>query len=305
MSRIIRVIPRELLKHLEWTPGQEIPTPPQPPLFVPSHSGYSIDDLVQRGKPFYSTELDSARNNIGVAVSLQQAIEYATMDGVVANMPFLVAGKAASDTNNYLWKNWFTALSEEDIGIDKEGLFVGRGKPVIMVVHGGGILTKERIIRAYAAGLTGQKAAKLDEGSEFDNLLRGILPNGESIQVYGVEDVKSGRIADPFGRYAVAVDFETAKRVTSGYLGKTDFMENQLVWARIGTLDHSESYFDKAQHTTNHNVGNWHRFAEIDPAVAQGRVLFVDDDYCGLSGYDSLSHDGRFVGVAPEAHREK
>ncbi len=260
----------------------------------------SIDALVNSGREFYSKQIDRRGNYIGVPIALQEVYDQMGSDVVVATMPYLVAGKAKADKSNYLWQKWFTALSEENAGIDKNGKLVGRDQPVVLTLHGGGILTPQRINQAYIEGLTPQNTAKFTD-EEFDNLLNGVLPSGESINLYTVDDVRQGRIPDPFGRYAVWMPAETAKAKPSGYHAKSDFMNNELVIARAGTLDHLDAYFEKAQHSSNHNLGNWHRCGKIDFRQPQGRVLFVDDDYYGLSGNDGLDHDGRFVGVAPEA----
>lgn len=304
-----KLIPRELIKHLEYVPGQQIPqkpvpvsTPSMPQSKVVLQGAFSIDALIKEGKPFYCTDKDSKENYIGVAVSLQQASEYAGAEGIVASMPYLIAGKSQADKKNYLWKDWFTANTEEDVGIDVKGLYASKGKPVLITLHGGGILTPDRIKQAYAKGLTEQNAAKLTD-YEFDTLLTGILPSGENINIYTVEDVKKGNIPDPLGRYAVALDFEKVKSLESKQFKKKEFMENPLVLARAGTLEYLEKYFDKAKDSDG--VGCWHRFNEIDASIPQGRVLFVVNDYDGLNGYDYLYNDGRFVGVAPEAHVAK
>ena len=261
-----KIIPYELIKHLEWVPGQEVPQMPAP---MPAmQSVLSIDELVKNGKEFYSEEKDSeGKHYIGVAVALQQAHDEMGSGAVIASMPYLIAGKAKAEKNknaeksNYLWQNWFTALSEENAGIDKEGKLVGAGEEVVITLHGGGILTPERIRQAYSEGLTPQNAAGYTK-DEFDNLLKGILPSGESINLYTIDDVKKG-IPEPFGRYAVWMPAEAAKTTASGMHDKTNFMENPLVIARAGTLEHIEAYFEKAKHTDG-TVGNWHRFGEID-----------------------------------------
>jgi len=305
---MIKVIPDEelerFIKNTGWVPGQGIPETVNSSVYNPvQQKWFSIDDLVTNGKPFYSDKRDSKGNRIGVAVALEQALDYIGSDGVVASMPFLIAGKSQADASNYLWKDWFTALSEEDVGIDKRGKFVKAGNPVVVTVHGGGILTPDRIMQAYNEGLSGQNAAKLRD-EEFDNLLNGILPSGESIELYDIDDVKKASIPNPFGRYGVVMDFETAKSKPSGYHSKTDFMNNELVIARAGTLEYLDNYFEKAKRSEG-KVGNWHRLNEIDYHQAQGRVLFLNINYNGLSGYINLNYDGRFVGVAPEAPRAK
>ncbi|MBS3142439.1 hypothetical protein J4464_03560 [Candidatus Woesearchaeota archaeon] len=296
-----RIIPRELIKHLEWIPGQQ---PPQRPAVNPTPQPVqqrtaSIDALVNGGREFFSEQKDSNGNYIGVAVALQEAYDQMGSDAIIATMPYLVAGKAQAEKSNYLWQKWFTALSEENAGIDKNGKLVGRGQPVVLTLHGRGILTPERIRQAYSEGLTPQNAAKFTD-DEFDNLLNGVLPSGESINLYTVDDIKRG-ISDPFGRYAVWMPAETAKSKSSGHHSKSDFMNNELVIARVGTLEHLDAYFEKARHSSNHNLGNWHRLGEIDFTQPQGRVLFVGDTSDGLSGINYLNSNGRFVGVRKNA----
>ena len=291
-----RIIPRELIKHLEWTPGQQ---PPQKPAVNPAPQPVqqrtsSIDALVNRGREFYSEQ-----NDIGVAVALQEAYDQMGSDAVIATMPYLIAGKVKADESNYLWQKWFTALSEENAGIDKNGKIVGRGQPIVLTLHGGGILTPERIRQAYSEGLTPRNAAKFTD-AEFDNLLNGVLPSGESINLYTVDDVRKG-IPDPFGRYAVWMHAKTAKSKSSGYHSKSDFMNNELVIARAGTLEHLDAYFEKTQNSSNHDLGNWHRYGEIDFRQPQGRVLFVYNRSNGLYGNYNLMNYGRFVGVRKNA----
>ena len=282
-DEMTRIIPPKLIAHLAHKPRPS-PSPIQPE--------FSIDDLIERGREFYSNELKNGKN-IGVKIALQNAVDSNLR---IATLPYLIAGKATADRNNYLWDNWFTALSEEYVVVDK------KGTSQVVVLHGGGILTPERIQRAYDDGLTLQNAAKLDN-LEVSDLLKGKLPNGESIQIYTVDDIKNGRIPKPFGKYGIMLDFETAKRYNSDYLAKTDFMNNKLVMARAGTLEYLDKYFEKAKHPQNKNVGNWHRFAEINLLQNQGRFLYLNNSYDGLSGNDDLNYNGRFVGVVPEAHR--
>ena len=174
-----------------------------------------IEALVKNGSQFYSEEKDSEGRYIGVAAALQKAYDKMGNDAVIASMPYLIAGKANADKKNYLWQNWFTALSEENAGIDKRGKLVRAGEEIVITLHGRGILTPERIRQAYSEGLTPQNAAKYTD-DEFDNLLKGVLPSGESIELYNVDDVKKG-IPEPFGRYAVWMPAEAAKATASGY----------------------------------------------------------------------------------------
>ena len=274
---------------------------------------FSVDDLVNSGKDdFY----DESRNNpkvyaglsetayVGVPVSLEKCLSWVQLrNGVVATMPYLVAGLSVAKSDNYLRQRWHTACSEELVGIDTVGI-VNRGKPVVIVQHGNLILTPDRIRTAYNTGLTKQNAAILHPQQEIDTILRGTHPvTGGSINLYTVDDIKKGKVKSPFGYYAVVLDFETAKDTLSNYQDKKTFLKNELVIARAGTLDYLEKYFDNIQ--SENTVGNWHRFNEIDPKQAQGRVLFVTNNNNGLSGNFDLNYYARFVGVAPEAQDKK
>lgn len=86
---------------------------------------YCIDDIL-RGKTFRSDEKDSKGNYIGIAVALQQALDYVGPDGIVATMPELIAAKIKADNSHHFWQNWYCPHTEENIGIDKKGNFYSR-----------------------------------------------------------------------------------------------------------------------------------------------------------------------------------
>ena len=299
-----KIIPRDLIRHLEWNPkndsgkrtGENPPNKKKRKSRTKEAIGISpnIEALVKSRKTFYNPSLPNA---------LEKVRNYALSRGITASMPYLIAGKAKSTKKNYLWKDWFTALSEENIGVDRDGIFVQAGKPVVITVHGGGILTPDRIRQAYRKGLTGQSAAKYTD-EEFENLLKGILPDGNKIEIYSIDDVRGKKIPNPFGRYGVFLNFESAKATVSGYLRSDDFMASPLVISRAGTLEYLSAYFNKAK-ADDGTVGCWHRLNEIDFHQPQGRLLFLYAGYDGLDGDYGLDDDGRFVGVAPEALRAK
>ncbi|MDP3989734.1 MAG: hypothetical protein Q8Q01_00845 [archaeon] len=287
-----RIIPRELIKHLEWTPGQ---TPPAQPIANPipivnpvQTSPFSIDDIMN-GKTFYDGSMPKA---------LRQAIEYAGSSGIVANMPEFVAAKAKAEKSHAFWQNWYTVLTEENIGIDKKGSFYTRGEPVLVVMHGGGILTPDRIQQAYDEGLISNSAKYRNE--EFDALLEGRLLDGTSFPLYRLEDIKDGRSNLPH-QFGVVLPYKTAQDTKSGYHQKKPFLENPLVLARTaGSHDYLEAFYEKAK-ASDGDLGNYHPFSGRDATIPQGRVLFVDSAGGGLFGGSGLGSGGRFVGVAPEA----
>ena len=278
-----------------------VPTPPpnpepnpQPDLALSRLSGdfpFTVDDLLLSGNDDFYDESKNVGQKykgipadvyVGVPVSLEKCLQWTgNNNGVVATMPYLIAGLSKAKTENYLRQRFHTACSEEFSGIDTEGIY-SKGKPIVVVQHGIEVLIPDRIRKAYSEGLTPHNGAKLTP-DEWKKVLTAKSP------IYTVEDVKKGKVKNPCGSYRVVLGFDKAKATTSNYQDKNTFTNNELVIARVGTLEHLEKYFDNVQ--SGDTVGNWHRFGEIDPKVPQGRVLFVDGSYInGLYvGYLTIS----------------
>jgi hypothetical protein len=293
-----KIIPRNLIQHLEWQPGQEHSTPPAPEQLNPVSitSQYSVDDIID-GRTFFSNQRDGSKW-VGVKVALQDALDYTGDNGIIATMPELIAAKLNADENHDFWKKWHTVHTEENIGIDTNGSFYGRNDPVLVVVNGGGILTPDRIQQAYDDGLVNNSAKYSQE--EFDNLLQGRLPNGDSIQLHNFEEIKQG-ISNLPHRFGVVMPYALAQETVSGRQAKNIFLENPLVIARNGGIENLENYYERAK-DSNGNLGGYHPFSGRDPTQAQGRVLYLSNGGDGLGG-SGLINDGRFVGVAPEVPR--
>ena len=290
-----RIIPYDLIKHLEWAPGKEIPAQPDPIQYSLDNRKYSIDDIL-KGETFYSNERDG-KKYIGIPIALQQALEHAGEEGIVATMPELIAAKAKAEKSHEFWKNWYTVHTEENIGIDKKGRFYTRNTPVLVVVNGGGILTPDRVRQVYSEGLVGNSARYIDD--EFDGLLDGKLPDGSSLTLYHYEDIEKGVSGLPH-RFGIVMPYEKAKGTESGFQKQEKFLKNPLAIARNGGKENLEAYSEKAK--SGENIGNWHVYGgDRDPSVPQGRLLFLNIVCDGLVGINVLDDYGRFVGVAPEA----
>jgi len=295
-----KIIPRNLIKHLEWTPGQALPQPAPVSASSPAIKRFSIDDIL-KGQPFYSNQKDGD-NWVGLPIALREALKYAGSDGIIATMPELIAAKLKTDKNHDFWKQWYTVHTEENIGIDTKGRFYTPNEPVLVVVNGGGILTPDRIELAYAEGLINNSAKYRQE--EFDKILDGALPNGDTLALYRLEEIKAG-VSNLPHRFGVVMPYAVAQGTPSGYHSKEVFMENPLVIARAGGVEHLDAFFEKAKDTNDDTLGNHHPFAGRDASQPQGRVLFLGNNCYGLDGNFNLNNDGRFVGVAPEAHGAK
>jgi hypothetical protein len=249
----------------------------------------SIDDIL-KGKTFYDGNMPTA---------LQQALDFAGPNGYVATMPELIAAKLKASDDHDFYKNWYAVHTEENIGIDPKGRFYAANEPVLVLVNGGGILTPERIRKAYDEGLINGSAKYSDE--EFSDLLDGKLPDGTSIELYSFEDIKRG-VSNLPHRFGVVMPYSMAQNTKSTYVGKREFLDNPLAIARNAGLQNLEEYFERAKDTSDDTLGCYHPFEGRDASTPQGRVLFLLNYYSyGLGGNYNLYDYGRFVGVAPEA----
>ena len=233
------------------------------------------------GKPFYHNRLPEA---------LRQTVDYVGTSGHVASLPEQLHARVLAPFDAEVWQNWYTANSEEDVGITKTG------KKVVAVVHGGGILSSPyRIERAYSEKLTAQYAAKL-EPQEITDLLDGQVASVQGeVPVFTYGDILNGKKKGK-RNYTIVLDFETTKRTESGHQDIAGLYDNPLFVARAGGVEEAKAFLEKAKQKWS-KYGNWHPFSGIDPEESQGRLLFLGYySDLGLYGDLYMSNYGRFVG---------
>ena len=253
--------------------------------------------------------------------ALKDALRYAGEDGFVASLPQLLHARVNADYDNIVWNTWFTANSEESV------VTTPQGHHVVVVVHGGGIFaTPKRLERSYRAdldrsnsnGLTGQYAAKITSGEARDLLDQGKLPDGSAIPMYAYDEISQG-ISEMPTRHGIVLDYQLAKKSTSGYELFRNLRRDPLMIARAGGPEAAEAYLDKAaaRHGTR-RMGSFHPFNRIDPDQPQTRLLNLGGNQGGLNsegkdeglglGYDldwgisgnnGLVDMARYVAVAP------
>lgn len=252
-------------------------------------------------------------------IALQRALRYAGEDGFVSSMPQLLHARVNAPFDNIIWNTWFTSNSEESV------VTTLQGNHVVVTVHGGGIFASpariERSLRAdldrtNPEGLTGQYAAKIS-AAEARDLLGGYLPDGSEVPIYPFDEFRRG-IANLPTRYAVVLDFESAKMAKNGYVSFEILKEDPGMIIRAGGTEPLAAYLDKARGRNDTDLmGSWHPYNRIDPQQHQTRLLRLagnkggkgsegDDDSLGW-GYDSdygIGTSGfiglaRYVAVAP------
>jgi hypothetical protein len=255
--------------------------------------------------------------------ALRRARIFAGDDGFLASMPALLQARTGAGFDNIIWNTWFTANSEECVATTKQG------NHVVVGIHGGGIFSSpERFLKLYHAsvdrssefGFTGPFAGKISE-QEARDVLRGRLPDGSEIPVFPFDEFKQG-IAGLPRRYAVVLDFGTAKNCRNGYQVFDQLKDDPLMILRAGGAEAAVAYLDKARDRGNPDtMGNWHIFPEIDPDQPQSSVLllygspggvrakvYADegmphlrglDTEFGLCGSAGMINAARYVAVAP------
>lgn len=132
-----------------------------------------------------------------------------------ATMPELISAisqhkRLEKESANYL------ARSEEHFGTDKEGRFVKSGDKVLITLHGGGILTDDKVEKKIIKHYDWSFEREVNYNSRiFDDLLKGNLPNGRKIRVYSLEDVRKSKIPNIFREYAIWTDSKHAMKQIS------------------------------------------------------------------------------------------
>ena len=170
--------------------------------------------------------------------ALQRALEYAGDDGYVASMPQLLHARVKAPLDNEIWDTWFfTSNSEESL------IKTPQGNHVAAIVHGGGIFsTPARFRKLYLAstdrhskdGFTGLFGGKILE-TEAHDMLEGRCPDGTEIPVFPFSDFRKG-ISDLPRRYAVVMDFETARTSACGLTSFDELKDDPLMIVRAGGL---------------------------------------------------------------------
>ncbi len=233
---------------------------------------FSVESLIEHG------QVISSNKNEGIESILRKAFKKAGDTGIIATMPYLVAGISINDnSNSVLEQPNLVSYSEENIIIDREKTLTDSGRAILLCIHGGGLLTLDRISKLNKADLTHNDSVKYSE-EESVEILKGKLPHGDRIKLYPVDDVLNEKISNPFGRYGVWMEFKEARQWGSGFYTENDFMNNSIVHARVGSLEYLENYFKKISYSQFSNrVACSHYFRNIDPRQSQGNFLEISN----------------------------
>ncbi|MBI4154289.1 hypothetical protein HY501_03055, partial [Candidatus Woesearchaeota archaeon] len=192
---------------------QENPYRSLAPISVPAQPMY---DFLE-GKDFYDDSMPKA---------LRKALKYAGPNGIVLTAPEMIAAKAQAGKDHRFNSQLYSVHSEEDLGIDHDGVFLGRGEGIYVIVHGGGLLTPDRIDLAIREGLI-YGAAKYTP-DEFTGLLHGALPDGTRIPLYALDDIGKSIFNLPH-QFGIVAPYRMMRETLSGRHTKEEFLSSPLV----------------------------------------------------------------------------
>jgi hypothetical protein len=251
-----------------------------------------MNDLKMEAEIIFESHLPDA---------LRQALEYAGEDGYVASMAQLLHARVNAPYDNEIWNYWaYTSNSEENTAKTPQG------NRVVVTVHGGGIFaTPERFKKLYHSnvnrfndvGYTGLFAAKIS-AQEARDVVEGKLPDGTEIPLYPFDEFKQG-VRNLPRRYAVVMDFETAKNSKTGSQTFDELKDDPLMIVRAGGVEAAAAYLDRAR-DRNHAtlMGSWHSFGDIDPDQPQARILFMAGNEGGATAEQTSDLANRARGNA-------
>jgi hypothetical protein len=236
-------------------------------------------------------------NGIPVALEAAQNAGYTP-----ATLPQLVHWRH-QNIDQRLWTEWYTALSEEDIGPNPRRIKINSTEQIYAIAHGkAALLSRPQRVRTALeteSGLTEQYAARFTQ-QELDTVLSG---HDKQFSVFTIDEFLEASKLSSFGKehvdYVVVAPFEQMKKTISNYQKRDGLRDNELLIVRAGGVEQARKFLDTAAKVYNANkFGNWHRFQEINPQETHGCLLHASyNDYGGLNGGGILGGKARFLGV--------
>ncbi len=246
-----------------------------------SHSS-DLAALIMHGRDIYSDTtlkaLDCARAPPPVGVG---------EDGIIATLAEIAQIKIKSPKDSRFWTQWYTGLSELDIGTSPQG------NSLAVVAHLGILSVPGRLRTAYNA--TSVNGAAPYSDPEFHQLLNGRLPDGSSIDVVNfAEFLRNGSQNLP-RRYAVVMDLKEAQKFPTGVQKTGALLDHPVFIAAVGGKEELAQYLQRVVEVRGKDeTFCTEHLTTTGPEKAHGRLLFLGGDGRGLGG-GSLINDGRFL----------
>ena len=217
--------------------------------------------------------------------ALAAAERIAGRDGYIMTLPQLIDARLAASSDDYIWQYWFTGLSEEDHGMDKQG------NKIYAVSHGKGPLTKSRRMKAV---IDSHERLPYGYARLSDRELAQVLKNAIPL-----EEIK-GKGQKLSESYTLVGKVDKMRINPSGMVSLDDLRVDDRFLMAVGSEERRDTLLDKIKNEFHgQKYGNWHRIGDVDYAIPQGRLLFLGGyDGSGLIGNINVDYYGRFLGVS-------
>lgn len=229
--------------------------------------------------------------------NMAKALEEATQFGSVPTLPELIDMRIKAPFTDLVWQYGYDTTTEEHVGTSK-------GKAYVVIVHGQGLLTAQRIQKSLDEGLH-EYSAKITQ-SEFDNLLKGKI-NGKKVAVYTASQLAEIKGNAKERNYVVVLTLAQATEVESGYRSHAEIEKSVLALCRMGGNARLKAYLAKIKEKGYSNLGCYYRYVNKAEkyTVPSARLLFLDCDGVGVLGDLLGDLGGRFLGVRNESRAPK
>ena len=125
------------------------------------------------------------------SLDLGQALKFAYKEtehsGHILTLPELISYRNDIYKGKKLIDNkTIDTLTELNFGVDNTGKFENDFEQIMLVVHGGGLITPNKLLNRTP--LESESSCSIYEPQEFDNILNGILPDGNKIKVFSYNE---------------------------------------------------------------------------------------------------------------------
>ena len=169
-----------------------------------------------------------------------------------------------------IWNYDFTTSTEELYGLDRFGMFYQKNTPVVLVFHGGALITPEKIGDLNPAN-------PLISGSDdgLQGLLDGRLPDGIRTSVHSYNHIMNGVVVTN-RRYGIVMPYEVARSTRSGVQSRDELLKNPLAVARAGGRVQFKQFLSKIP--GNDPPVNYQNYKELDPTKSSGCLIKVCND---------------------------
>ena len=241
-----------------------------------------VHEIITKGVP---------KSNMNIIHALDIALNYSGPKGYIATLPELSLLKINNEKEDYFFPGFYTAHTEEHVGIDNEGRFYKRGEKVLTIIHGGGLITPSRI-KESDIEIFKNELIKFDQ-NQFNELLKGNIGAKKNIKMIPYEEFHNINIQDH--QYGVVLPL---KEMLGEYISmtKNKFMSSPLMISRFGGDEFLEDFFD-CSNINGHFIAHQTNFEKY--SVNNGTLINYDPESSCLYPASKFNF-GYFLSINPK-----